>query len=131
MVEISSQQDLLAISPKLYNDLSNNVLETLNDFKVSYSFTVSQPTSPIEKHILSLCSKKAAANLATQRGREYGFGGEASNRATAINKLDPSLLPHLHTDNLDCGIFQNLASLHKDWQLVQIENSFVKSYVMR
>ena len=103
MVELSSQKDLLTILPKLYDDLSVNILETLHDFKVNYSFDVLEPTSPIEKHILNLCSIKAASNLATQRGREYGFGpGDASSRATALHTLDPSLLPYLPTDNLDC-----------------------------
>ncbi|KAK6179055.1 hypothetical protein SNE40_011501 [Patella caerulea] len=104
MVELCSQKDLLNILPKLYDDLSTNSLDTLCNYQVNYSFEVSEPLSAIEKHILSLCSNKAAADLATQRGREYGFGPEsdASSRATALHKLEPSLLEFLPTDNLDC-----------------------------
>ena len=55
--------------------------------------------------------------MATQRGREYGFGQEqeahTKSRATAIHKLDPAVLPYLPTDNLICerdlAVFDRLA----------------------
>ena len=55
--------------------------------------------------------------MATQRGREYGFGQEqeahTKSRATAIHKLDPAVLPYLPTDNLTCerdlAVFDRLA----------------------
>ena len=115
MVELSSQKELLSILPTLYDDLSAASLETLSDYKVNYSFEPPEPLSAVEKHILDLCSRKAAQDLATQRGREYGFGPEAdsSSRATAIHKLDPAVLPYLPTDNLDCerdlAVFDKLA----------------------
>ena len=51
-----------------------------------------------------MLNKKAAADLATQWGQEYGFGAKAdsSSRATAIRKLDPAALPYLPTDTLVC-----------------------------
>lgn len=104
MVELSTQKDFLDILPKLHDGLSEGVLDTLSEYNVEYSFEIQEPSSDVEKHILNLCAKKGAADLATQRGREYGFGSEAdaSTRATAIHKLDASLLEYLPTDNLDC-----------------------------
>ena len=97
MVELSSQKDLLSILPKLYDDLSAKSLETLSEYKVDYSFQPPQPTSAVEIHILDLCARKAASDLATQRGREYGFGQEqeahTKSRATAIHKLVQAIYP--------------------------------------
>jgi len=101
--------------PKLHDDLSAGILDTLSAYKVKYSFEVKEPSSDIEKHIVNLCAKKAAADLATQRGREYGFGldEDASMRATAIHELDASVLEYLPTDNLYCEkdltVFDKLA----------------------
>ena len=116
MVEISTQSDLLTILPQLYQDLSTKSLDTLSKYEVDYSFKVSEPTSLVEKHVLGLVCTKAASNLATQRGREYGFGPQlnVSGRATALHTLDPSKLQFLPTDNLDCerdlAIFDKLAA---------------------
>ena len=72
----------------------------MSEYKVDYSFQPPQPVSAVEIHILDLCSRKAAADLATQRGRVYGFGPEAdsSSRATAIHKLEPAVLSTLSTN---------------------------------
>ena len=40
MVELSSQNYLLRILPQFYDDLSVKCLDTLSDYKVSYSFDV-------------------------------------------------------------------------------------------
>ena len=94
MVEISSQNDLLRILPQLYDDFSVKCLDTLSDYKVSYSFDVPEPTSTVEKHLLGLVCVRAASHLATQRGREYGFGAQedVSCRATTLHTLNPSKL---------------------------------------
>ena len=61
-----------------------------------------------------MCSRKSAADLATQWGREYGYGPEdSSSRATAIHKLDPAVLFYIPKDSLVCekdlSVFDNLA----------------------
>ena len=67
MLELSSQNDLLRILPQFYDDLSVKCLDTLSDYKVSYSFDMPEPTSTVEKHVLSLVHVRAASHLATQR----------------------------------------------------------------
>ena len=75
-----------------------------------------EPTSSVEKYILGLVCVKAASDLATQRGREYGFGPQVdvSGRATSLHTLDPAKLRFLPKNNLDCerdlAIFDKLAA---------------------
>ena len=104
MVEQASQSDLLTILPQLYNDLVDGNLDTLKEYHVSYSFDPEEPESVVGQHILSAFSKRAASDLATQRGREYGFGTQAgvSSRATILNTLSAADLVGLPTNNLDC-----------------------------
>ena len=94
MVELSSQNDLLRILPQLYDDLSIKCLDTLCDYRVSYSFDVPELTSTVEKHVLGLICVKAASHLATQRACEYGFGPQegVSCHATTLHMLDSSKL---------------------------------------
>ena len=94
MIELSSQNDLLRILPQFYDDLSVKCLDTLSDYKVSYSFDVPEPTSTVEKHVLGLVCVRAASHLATQRSREYRFGPQedVSCHATTLHTLDPSKL---------------------------------------
>ena len=73
MVELFSQNYLLRMLPQLYDNLSVKCLDTLSDYKASYSFDVPEPTSTAEKHVLGLVCVRAASHLATQRGHEYGF----------------------------------------------------------
>ena len=67
-------------------------VDTLNDYKVSYSFDVPEPTYTAEKHVLGLVCVRAASHLATQRGHEYGFGPQedVSCRATLPCWIHPS-----------------------------------------
>ena len=115
MVEKSKQSDLLKILPELHKDLKERKTDTLNEFMVKYSFDLGTPTSALEKHILGLFCERAAADLATQRGREYGFGDvqTGAERATALDKLDPERLDFLPTNNLACerdlAVFDKLA----------------------
>ena len=113
MVELSSQNDLLRTLPQLYDDLSVKCLDTLSDYKASYSFDVLKPTSTVEKHVLGLVCVRAASHLATLRGHEYGFELQegVSCHATTLHMLDPSKLQYLPTNNLDCE--RNLAIFNK------------------
>ena len=110
------KMDLLRILPQLYDDLSVKYLDTLSDYKVSYSFDVPKPTSTVEKHVLGLVCVRSASHLATLRGNEYGFGPQegVSCHSTTLHMLDPSKLQYLPTNNLDCerdlAIFDKFAS---------------------
>jgi hypothetical protein len=116
MVEQATQQDLLTILPKLHDDLAAGKLDTLAEYKVSYSFEPPEPLSTVEQHILNQLCVHAALDLATQRGREYGFGSQldSASRATALHTLNPHDLEDLPTNNLDCerdlAMFDKLAA---------------------
>ena len=81
---------------------------------MSYSFDPPVPETTVEKHIINQFCTCAASDLATQRGREYGFGSaDASSRATVLHTLSEDDLQYLPTNNLDCerdlAIFDKLA----------------------
>ena len=105
----------MQILPKLHEDLSGKNLETLADFHVNYSFVPTEPDTAVEKHFLGRFCLKAAEDLATQRGREYGFGSnqDKASRATFLQSIDPTTLTYLPTNNLDCerdlAVFDKLA----------------------
>ena len=112
MVKQPTQKDLVKILPKLYNDLAAANLDTLQEYNVSYSFDPNVPETTVEKHIINQFCTCAASNLATQPGREYGFGSaEASSRATVLHTLSEYDLQYLPTNNLDCE--RDLAKFNK------------------
>ena len=49
MVELSSQKDLLSILPKLYDDLSAKILETLSEYKVQSNPSITSLLGPGKK----------------------------------------------------------------------------------
>ena len=102
MCEMKEQSDLLKILPKLKDSLQSIKLDNLQDFEVDYSFEVEEPQSPLGKHIIKEFCKKAAIDLTTQRGREYGFSEYSEPRATDLTKLSKNQLDGLPTNNLDC-----------------------------
>ena len=90
-VEVSNQNDLCDIFPRLYKDLMNFNLETLNNWYIKYHHVeVSSPGSEIEKEILKKMCTDAAKTVERQCGREYGFGitdVEKKPRATEIYRI--------------------------------------------
>ena len=103
MCELSSQSDLLQLLPQLKKDLEKGILVTLSKFEVNYSFMINKPLPNLEKLILQKSSEKAAVDLTTQRGREYGFCEVEQNPcATDLTKLTKKQLDYLPTNNLDC-----------------------------
>ena len=74
-----------------------------------------------EYTVLGEFCQQAARDLATQRGREYGFGSSvAPPRATELHKLKPEDLESLSTNNLDCerDLKQNAAHAQKAHEYV-------------
>ena len=103
MCELYSQSDLLQLLPQLKKDLQKGILQNLSKFEVNYSFTIDKPLSNLERRILQKFFEKAAVDLTTQRGREYGFCEVEQNPyATDLTKLSKKQLDHLPTNNLDC-----------------------------
>ena len=68
-VELCSQEELLNIFPKLYKDLRNGNLETLNEYLITYNhITVNPPSTDIENQLLELVCKNAAAAFGNLEG---------------------------------------------------------------
>ena len=104
MVEKTTQADLLHILPRLHNDLKAKRMDTLQNYHIEYSFQPEEPVSPVELYILGEFCTKAAVDLATQRGKEYGFSTETGSapRATVLTSLTEEDLEGLPSNNLDC-----------------------------
>ena len=79
-IEISTQEELLTILPKLYADLVEKKMDTLDRLLMHYRHVkIHKPTTETEKNLLDLMCVEAAKVLLRQCGREYGFGKEAKN----------------------------------------------------
>ena len=103
MTQVCTQNDLVDTLPRLHADMQQKKTDTLSEYTVLYSFQVQKPETPVELYLLGEFCQQAARDLATQRGREYGFGSSvAPPRATELHKLKPEDLESLPTNNLDC-----------------------------
>ena len=73
-VEISSQEELLRVFPKLYEDLQKGKMDTLEQYLVKYChIVVSPPTNETETLLLESMCQNASKSMMLQCGREYGF----------------------------------------------------------
>ena len=73
-VEISSQEELLRVFPKLYDDLQKGKMDTLEQYLVKYRhIVVSPPTNETETLLLESMCQNASKSMMLQCGREYGF----------------------------------------------------------
>ena len=73
-VEKWNQNDLTDILPRLYRDLANRSLETLEDYKVEWTHVQADkhsPSSELDKYLLLEMCKQAAEGVKMQCGREY------------------------------------------------------------
>ena len=95
-VKVNSQEELLEMFPRLFND-------TLKEYRVEYpQVQVTQPTTDVAQQLVKMC-EDAAAVLEQQAGREYGFGDEVdvTPRATQLHLLSPEDRADLPYNNLD------------------------------
>jgi len=100
-VEISDQNELLKVFPKLYEGLNAKKLDTLQHFLVSYKhLVIEEPTNTLTSKLLEKMCLDAAEGIKLQCGREYGFS-ESDARATELHKLSVEQLQGLPTNNLD------------------------------
>ena len=115
--EVSSQIQLLEILPKLYSDLTDGKIDTLQNYVVSVH-GISSPvlTNNLSTKILKMMCTSAASAVKLQCGREYGFGDDKA-RATDLSLLNGSDLEGLPTNNLiverDLSRFDREANLAK------------------
>ena len=115
-VEISDQQKLLDMLPRLHKDLQEGRMDRLKDYVIPYHHVVVQePNSLLERKVLRLMCIDAAAGMQMKCGRKYGFAEEdATSRAAAqLFLLTTDELFGVPTNNLICerdlGKFSHLA----------------------
>ena len=91
-IEISTQDDLCQILPKLHMDLLTGSLDTLNAYVIEHRhMKIKAPSTELEEELVTQMCFDAAKVIELQCGREYGFGKmsniSANIRATQIHKL--------------------------------------------
>ena len=86
-VEISLQEELLRVSPKLCEDLQKDKMDAFGQYLVKYChIVVSPPTNETETLLLESMCLNASMSMMLKCGREYGFADKnAPARATAVN----------------------------------------------
>ena len=98
--------ELLEIFPKLYEDLSNEKMDTIKDFLVSYIHVpIDDPKSEIVQELLERMGTDAVEGIKLQCGWEYRFSDSESPQVTQMDKPTANELTSLPTNNLDteCG----------------------------
>ena len=73
-VEVNSNEELLEMFPRLFEDLKVGGIETLKEYRVEYPHVqVATPTSDVAQKLLLKMCEGAATVLERQAGREYGL----------------------------------------------------------
>ena len=76
-VEISSQEELPRLFPKLYGDLQKGKMDTLKQYLVKYChMVVSPPTNETETLLLESMCLNVFKSMMLQCRREYGFANK-------------------------------------------------------
>ena len=102
-VEISNQNKLFNILPKLCKDLANKFMDTLAEFGVKWTHVNTGkllPQSDLNQLILGEMCKQASKGVELQCKREY-WGENSEARATAIHILTAEERKGLPTNNLN------------------------------
>lgn len=128
-VEGSSQEELLDIFPKLYKDLLEHNVDTLNKFVVSiHGMQTPKLPSDTAKMIVKEMCVAAAEAIKLQCGREYGFSDE-TQRATDLSKLKPTDIAGYLTNN--CISERDLAKFDKEALISRCRNRKFKGKNIR
>ena len=99
-VEVSSQTQLLEYLSKLYLDLTEGRVDTLQNYIVSiHGMSTPVLSNNLSIKILEMMCTSAASVIKLQCGREYGFGDDKL-RATNLSLLNEDELEGLSTNNL-------------------------------
>ena len=132
-VEVSSQTQLLGYLPKLYLDLTEGRVDTLQNYIVSiHGMSTPVLSNNLSIKILEMMCTSAASVIKLQCGREYGFGHDKL-RATNLSLLNEDKLEGLPTNNLiterDLSRFNQEAKVAKSrnrrFKAKNIQNSMV------
>lgn len=104
-VEKSSQSDLVAMLPRLHQDLNEGKLDTMKDHMINWTHikitTTANPLSELDSYILNQMCLKASKGVNLQCAREYWDDGDNNTiRATQLHKLNEQQLNNLPTNNL-------------------------------
>ena len=101
-VEKCNQNALTDILPRLYRDLANRSLGTLEDYKVEWTHVQADNHSPspeLDKYLLlEMC--KQAAGVKMQRGQEYFPEDDREPRAAQLYKMSIEERKDIPTENL-------------------------------
>ena len=114
-IEKCTQEELLKLFPRLYQDLLNHNTDTLTDYHVKYRcVTVPDITTDVEIEIMNRMCDKAAEGFELQSGREYGFGTSQlpSRNATQLHKLPLEELKFMPTDNIISECLLSIFGIH-------------------
>lgn len=102
--EVGTQEQFVNTLPKLYADLMNSKLSTLEGYSVPYKFSIEWELENVHEAILSKICVQVAKNLKVARGREYGIVDDndrpLKERGTQINLLSREELLGLPTNNI-------------------------------
>lgn len=130
-VEISSQEELLEIIPKLHADLLLMNTDTLNKFILNMrGIPVPTLTSDAAKEIVGKMCISAAESIKRQCGREYGFADDDQKlRATDISILTTEELEGLPTNN--CINERDLSKFDKEAYVSKCRNRKFKAKNIR
>lgn len=82
MAEITSQEKLLNIFPKLYHDLQYGNMETLLQYLVFNNHIQFQPPSTEIETLLPEAVCLHTSSMMLQWGQEYGFGNDNEQAQT-------------------------------------------------
>ena len=103
-VEVNSQNGLLEMFPRFFNDLKRGTIDTLKEYRVKCPHVqVIQPTTNVAQQLIEKMCEDAATVLKRQASQEYGFGKGVygTPKATQLHLLSPEDRAGLPSNNLD------------------------------
>ena len=97
-----SQDKVLEIYPKLFQDLKSGEMDTQSDYLVMYKHVPGKPPTSETDHLLKAMCEGASKSILLQCGHEYGFGQEidAPVCATKLHLLSKEDLAGLPINNI-------------------------------
>ena len=130
-VEISSQEQLMDIIPKLHQDLLQMKTDTLKEFVVTIRhIPVPTLTNEASEELIKKMCISAAESIKRQCGREYGFGNaDEILRATDISTLTSEQREGLPTNN--CINERDLSKFDREATVSRCRNKRFKAKNIR
>ena len=103
MLKGCNQNDLADMLPRLYKDLANGTLETLEDCKVEWTHAQADkhsPSSELDKYLLLEMCKQAPEGVKMQCGQEYFPEENWEPRAAELYKMSIKERKYIPIENL-------------------------------